>query len=175
MFGGGLPLYSNKGELVGGLGVSGDTSCTDHVVAWKTRHALGLDAVPMGVAPGPSDNLIFDIQNGVSSSGFGHPACKGGKPAEDIIQKLTQTEPAPNAMPYGRPPTFTRAMTRLRRGSIRPTVPSPSISTGTSIAWSVMNCLMMAGSEPSLPAALLSMAAGSTIRAIGKRRQGSPR
>jgi uncharacterized protein GlcG (DUF336 family) len=93
VFGGGLPLYSNKGELVGGLGVSGDTSCTDHVVAWKTRHGLGLDAVPMGVAPGPSDNLIFDIQNGVSSSGFGHPACKGGKPAEDIIQKLTQTEP----------------------------------------------------------------------------------
>jgi len=93
VFGGGLPLYSNKGQLVGGLGVSGDTSCTDHVVAWKTRHALRLDAVPMGVAPGPSDNLIFDIQNGVSSSGFGHPACKGGKPAEDIIQKLTQTEP----------------------------------------------------------------------------------
>lgn len=93
VFGGGLPLYSKQGELLGGLGVSGDTSCADHVVAWKTRHALGLDAVPMGVVPGPSDNLIFDIQNGVSSSGFGHPACKGGKPAEDIIQKLNQTEP----------------------------------------------------------------------------------
>jgi uncharacterized protein GlcG (DUF336 family) len=93
VFGGGLPLYSNKGEIVGGLGVSGDTSCADHVVAWKTRHALGLDAVPMGVAPGQSDNLILDIQNGVSNSGFGHPACKGGKPAEDIIQKLSQSEP----------------------------------------------------------------------------------
>ncbi len=93
VFGGGLPLYSNKGELVGGLGVSGDTSCADHVVAWKVRHGLGFDAVPMGVAPGPSDNLIFDIQNGVSASGFGHPACKGGKPNEDIIQKLPQTDP----------------------------------------------------------------------------------
>jgi uncharacterized protein GlcG (DUF336 family) len=93
VFGGGLPLYSKKGELVGALGVSGDTSCADHVVAWKTRHALGLDTVPMGVAPGPSDNLIFDIQNGVSSSGFGHPTCKGGKPSEDIIKKLTETEP----------------------------------------------------------------------------------
>ena len=93
VFGGGLPLYTKKGELVGGLGVSGDTACADHVVAWKTRHSLGLDSVPMGVAPGPSDNLIFDIQNGVSSSGFGHPDCKGGKPSKDIIEKLNQTLP----------------------------------------------------------------------------------
>jgi uncharacterized protein GlcG (DUF336 family) len=93
VFGGGLPLYSKKGELVGGLGVSGDTACADHVVAWKTRHGLGLDAVPMGVAPGPSDNLIFDIQNGVSTSGFGHPDCKGGKPSKDIIEKLNQSLP----------------------------------------------------------------------------------
>src|SRR5207344_1472398 len=35
VFGGGLALYNSKGELVGGLGVSGDTSCTDHIVAWK--------------------------------------------------------------------------------------------------------------------------------------------
>jgi len=93
VFGGGRPLYTNKGELVGGLGVSGDTACTDHVVAWKVREKLGLSAVPLGVAPGPSDNLIFDIQNGTSSSGFGHPSCKGGKPAEDIIKKLNETHP----------------------------------------------------------------------------------
>ena len=93
VFAGGLPLYTSKGELVGGLGVSGDTSCTDHVIAWKTRHDLGLDTVPMGVAPGPSDNLIFDIQNGHSSSGFGHPDCKGGKPAVDIIKNLTKAAP----------------------------------------------------------------------------------
>jgi uncharacterized protein GlcG (DUF336 family) len=93
VFGGGLPLYTHQGELVGGLGVSGDTACTDHVVAWKLRNKLGLDAVPLGVAPGSSDNLIFDIQNGVSSSGFGHPSCKGGKPAEDTIKKLTDTMP----------------------------------------------------------------------------------
>jgi hypothetical protein len=73
--------------------VSGDTSCTDHVIAWKVRNKVGLDAVPMGVAPGQSDNLIFDIQNGVSASGFGHPTCKGGKPAEEIIKKLTDTMP----------------------------------------------------------------------------------
>jgi len=93
VFGGGLALYDKNGKIVGALGVSGDTSCADHVVAWKTRHSLGLDSVPMGVAPGPSDNLIFDIQNGVSSSGFGHPACKGGTPSEDIIKKLNETLP----------------------------------------------------------------------------------
>jgi len=93
VFGGGLPLYSHDGKLVGGLGVSGDTACTDHVIAWKVRNKLGLDAVSLGVAPGPSDNLIFNIQNGVSSSGFGHPQCKSGKPAEEIIKKLTDTMP----------------------------------------------------------------------------------
>jgi uncharacterized protein GlcG (DUF336 family) len=93
VFGGGLPLYDSKGELVGALGVSGDTPCADHVIAWKTRRALGLSTVPMGVAPGPSDNLILDIQNGNSPSGFGHPACKGGHPSEDIIRNLEQKEP----------------------------------------------------------------------------------
>jgi uncharacterized protein GlcG (DUF336 family) len=93
VFGGGLPLYSKKGELVGGLGVSGDTACADHVIAWKTRHALGLDAVPMGVAPGPSDNMILDFQNGKSVSGFGHPNCAGGKPSDQIIRTLNQKVP----------------------------------------------------------------------------------
>lgn len=93
VFGGGLPLYTRKGELVGGLGVSGDTPCADHVVAWKVRQNVGLDGVPMGVAPGPSDNLIFDLQGTTSSSGFGHPTCKGGKPSEDIIKQLEKTNP----------------------------------------------------------------------------------
>jgi hypothetical protein len=29
VFGGGLPLYANDRKIVGGLGLSGDTSCTD--------------------------------------------------------------------------------------------------------------------------------------------------
>lgn len=93
VFAGGLPLYDKKGHIVGGLGVSGDTSCADHVVAWKTRHTLKLDAVPMGVAPGQNDNLIFDFTNGQSPSGFGHPACKGGTPSEDIIKHLPEKYP----------------------------------------------------------------------------------
>jgi uncharacterized protein GlcG (DUF336 family) len=93
VFGGGLALYDAKGELVGGLGVSGDTSCADHVVAWRVRHALKFDAVPMGPAPGPSDNMILDVSNGTSSSGFGHPTCIGGQPPDDIIKSLNQRIP----------------------------------------------------------------------------------
>jgi len=80
VFGGGLALYDTTGAVIGGLGVSGDTSCTDHTVAWKVRHLLNLDNVPAGVAPGGTDNIIHDIApdtNGhpVSASGFGHPTC----------------------------------------------------------------------------------------------------
>ncbi|MBZ5592551.1 MAG: heme-binding protein [Acidobacteriia bacterium] len=83
VFGGGLALYDKTGALVGAIGVSGDTSCTDHVIAWKVRHALNFDDVPAGVAPGApkgTDNIIFDINpdahgHPVSTSTFGHPAC----------------------------------------------------------------------------------------------------
>jgi len=94
VFGGGLPLYDSKGKIVGGLGLSGDTSCTDHVIAWKVRHQLNLDAVPMGVSPNENDNMIQDIQSdGSSPSGFGHPNCKGGQPAEPIIKDLSKNFP----------------------------------------------------------------------------------
>lgn len=83
VFGGGLALYKEKVH-VGGLGVSGDTSCADHNVAWRVRKQLGLNAVPGGVSPNKDDGVIFDISNGRSKSGFGHPTC-GGK--EDEIAK----------------------------------------------------------------------------------------
>lgn len=40
VFGGGLALYKNGGTKIGAIGVSGDTSCTDHAVAWRIRAAL---------------------------------------------------------------------------------------------------------------------------------------
>lgn len=77
VFGGGLALYSEKGEILGGLGVSGDSSCADHNIAWRTRHGLKLDFVPRGVAADKTDQIIFDIQAGKSKGGFGHPTCGG--------------------------------------------------------------------------------------------------
>lgn len=75
-FGGGLALYDEKGTIVGGLGVSGDTSCADHAIAWRVRHALNLDNLPGGVADaGKDDNIIYDMIDGRSAGGFGHPPC----------------------------------------------------------------------------------------------------
>jgi hypothetical protein len=84
VFGGGLALYKS-GQKLGGLGVSGDTSCTDHMVAWRVRNSLSLDGFgPVaGVSGDPKhpDNIIFDITSnpnggtGNSAGGFGHPKC----------------------------------------------------------------------------------------------------
>src|SRR5579862_2299301 len=43
VFGGGLPLFATGKKMVGGVGVSGDTSCADHFIAWRLRNNLGLD------------------------------------------------------------------------------------------------------------------------------------
>src|SRR5438045_3884296 len=92
VFGGGLPLYDDHGKLVGGLGVSGDASCADHNIAWKMRYNLGLDHVPTGVADGgKADHSIYDITNGVSASGFGHPECSAA--ATSIGKALPTTHP----------------------------------------------------------------------------------
>jgi len=93
VFGGGLALYAQDGRLIGGIGLSGDTSCTDHVIAWKVRHQLDLDAVPMGPSPEHNDNMILDWQNNASPSGFGHPSCKGGTAADFIIRDLSKQIP----------------------------------------------------------------------------------
>jgi uncharacterized protein GlcG (DUF336 family) len=97
VFGGGLALY-REGKIVGGLGLSGDTSCADHVMAWKVRHELQLDSVPMGVSPDHNDNMILDWSNNNSPSGFGHPSCKGGNPSDDIIKNLSKNFPTGSKM-----------------------------------------------------------------------------
>lgn len=95
VFGGGLALYATRHVIVGGVGVSGDTSCADHNIAWRVRSLLGFDhlgayaAVPAVAGPASlfagdpkhPDNIIFDITPNVSggvgnsASGFGHPTC----------------------------------------------------------------------------------------------------
>ncbi len=79
VFGGGLPLYDGSGSLIGGIGVSGDTSCADHNIAWRVRNALGLDKVPAGVSSNNDDNILYDDQNGGNGNGlldgFEHPDC----------------------------------------------------------------------------------------------------
>jgi uncharacterized protein GlcG (DUF336 family) len=85
VFGGGLALYARGRVLIGAVGVSGDTSCADHFIAWRVRTGLGLDHLKGvgGVSGDPKrpDNIIFDITanpeggTGISAGGFGHPTC----------------------------------------------------------------------------------------------------
>jgi uncharacterized protein GlcG (DUF336 family) len=85
VFGGGLALYSAHGHIVGAVGLSGDTSCADHRIAWRVRNNLKLDKLAglfavSGDADRP-DDIVFDITanpsggTGVSAGGFGHPEC----------------------------------------------------------------------------------------------------
>ncbi|MGZ3770155.1 MAG: GlcG/HbpS family heme-binding protein [Bdellovibrio sp.] len=89
VFGGGLALYNNKGQIVGALGVSGDTSCADHNIAWRLRNKLNLDHVTAGVSADKNDQIIYDLAQGKSAGGFGHPTC-GGKEHE-IMKTLPKT------------------------------------------------------------------------------------
>ena len=99
VFGGGLALYDASHRLLGAIGVSGDSSCADHNIAWRTRNLLRLDHVPAGVS-GDSlrpDNIVYDIapasgeQEGVSASGWGHPLCSNE--AKTLAGTLPMIEP----------------------------------------------------------------------------------
>lgn len=67
-FGGGVPLYRD-GKIIGGLGISGDTACTDHEIAKRVRSWLGLDP------PGGSsvDDILYTSLNGPGP--LNHPLC----------------------------------------------------------------------------------------------------
>jgi uncharacterized protein GlcG (DUF336 family) len=84
VFGGGLALYNSSGQAVGAIGVSGDSSCADHNIAWKLRANLaalggtvvakvpgGVNAVSAGGANG-DDNISYD-----SATGWAQPQCSG--------------------------------------------------------------------------------------------------
>lgn len=68
VFGGGLPIYSN-GQVVGGLGLSGDTPCADHEMAKRVRALANL------VPPGGNmvDDIVYVPEDGASV--YAHPLC----------------------------------------------------------------------------------------------------
>src|SRR3954462_10061493 len=70
VFGGGLALYGPDHTLLGAVGVSGDSSCADHNIAWRTRNNLNLDYVPGGVSGDAAhpDGIVYD-----QTSGWAHP------------------------------------------------------------------------------------------------------
>jgi uncharacterized protein GlcG (DUF336 family) len=72
-FGGGVALYQS-GKVIGGLGVSGDSSCADHAIAYRMRKAAGFDGIPGGVSPGNTDNISYAAV-GSATTGFQQPHC----------------------------------------------------------------------------------------------------
>lgn len=77
VFGGGLAVYKG-GVKVGAIGVSGDTSCTDHAFAWKVREALGLDTTS------PKNFELLDLDTEFKALGD-HPSCTGDDSAIDNL------------------------------------------------------------------------------------------
>ena len=69
-FGGGVALYQN-GKVIGGLGVSGDTACADHAIAYRMRAAASLNGTPGGIG---SDNIVY-LNPGELPHDLGHPHC----------------------------------------------------------------------------------------------------
>ncbi|MBV9782467.1 MAG: heme-binding protein [Acidisphaera sp.] len=70
-FGGGVALYVG-GKVIGGLGVSGDSSCADHTIAYRMRRAVHLDGIPTGIMA--SDNIQYP-PTGQPPTGFEQPHC----------------------------------------------------------------------------------------------------
>ena len=91
VFGGGLALYDETGRLLGALGVSGDTSCADHNIAWKLRHDLELDYVPAGVNEIKGkmnltdDNIVYDDIE------WAHPECSDK--SREVAERFYKTRP----------------------------------------------------------------------------------
>ena len=68
-FGGGVPLYDAGGAIIGGLGISGDTSCTDHEIAKRVRNQATLNPPGGGLV----DDIHYTATNGADV--FTHPLC----------------------------------------------------------------------------------------------------
>src|SRR5439155_15991000 len=62
-------LYDSGGKIVGGLGISGDTACTDHEIAKRVRDEAGMN--PPGGAS--VDDISYSSTDGASV--FTHPLC----------------------------------------------------------------------------------------------------
>jgi uncharacterized protein GlcG (DUF336 family) len=95
-FGGGMPLYSG-GQVIGGLGVSGDSSCADHAIAFRMRKLAGLDGTPAGPngSGAGADNIIYppsslNIYGPPQTPGFWQPHCS----ANDLTPSQIATIPA---------------------------------------------------------------------------------
>ncbi len=78
VFGGGLPIYdAGLTTKLGAIGVSGDTSCTDHAFAWRVRERL---ATALGLANGAAIETASGIKQVLNITGHFYPGCNPVNP-----------------------------------------------------------------------------------------------
>ena len=96
VFGGGLALYNGAAKM-GAVGVSGDSACADHNIAWRVRNALSqvggavtiTNSVPAGVRTAQAGTTGQALAGGGSDdgmmygavTGFNHVLCGFGEEA----------------------------------------------------------------------------------------------
>jgi hypothetical protein len=83
VFGGGLALDNVEHQVIGAVGVSGETSCAKHMIGSRVHNNLGLEHRSgiggVSVDSTRPDNIVYDITpnssggTGVSADSFGHP------------------------------------------------------------------------------------------------------
>jgi uncharacterized protein GlcG (DUF336 family) len=71
VFGGGLVLVDEHDQIIGAVGVSGDTSCADHNIARRVRHEFAANHI----AQGPSAE--WDIDYAGTLTPVHYPDCAG--------------------------------------------------------------------------------------------------
>lgn len=91
VFGGGLALYNANHVLVGAIGVSGDSSCADHAIAWRSRSTLLLDYVPGGVGPGGVDQISYRGDTTAQFEPWSQPHCVNAAVENAVVTGLPAT------------------------------------------------------------------------------------
>lgn len=91
VFGGGLALYNAAKQLVGAIGVSGDSSCADHAIAWRTRSALFMDYVPAGVVGGKDQLAYKGAVPNAATDPWSQPHCVDAAVEDAVLLTLPAT------------------------------------------------------------------------------------
>ncbi len=91
VFGGGLALYNSAKQLVGAIGVSGDSSCADHAIAWRTRSTLFMDYVPAGVVGGKDQLAYKGAVPNAATDPWSQPHCVNAATEDAVLLTLPLT------------------------------------------------------------------------------------